>query len=368
MDEQIIDHQNSDEDLRIAQAIESAKIWRESHEARKPTINDIAGIAGVSKKTISRIINDSPYVKESTRISVKTIMNELGYVPNPQARGLNFTHAFLIGLIYDNPNPQYVVTTQEGVLNVLKSTEYELLVHPCDRSHPDFVEEVKHFIQRQRLYGVVLTPSISEDEKLADMLREIGCRHVRIASLEMGEPEHMVVTHDAIGAEQAAQHLVELGHRKIGYLSGRPGFRSSQERQRGLEVGLAAAGLKLDPAHIVEGDYQFESGLQAVDAFFSLPEMPTAVFCANDQMAAGFLQGLRLAGLRAPDDMSVVAFDDFRVAKNVWPRLTTIHMPTLQFAQIAAYRLLAKPVPGSLTDIQAPWLIVRDSTGLPPKR
>jgi LacI family transcriptional regulator len=351
----------------VSRSISAARSWRQSQPDRKATINDIAKIAGVSKKTISRIINNSPYVKNETRESIKAIMTELGYAPNPQARGLNFTHSFLIGLIYDNPNPQYVVTSQEGVLDVLKSTEYELLVHPCDRSDPSFIEEVRNFIQRQRLFGVVLTPSVSEDERLAEMLRSIGCRHIRIASVELGAPEHMLVTHDAVGAEKAAQHLIELGHEKIGYLSGRLGFRSSEERQRGLERGLESAGLKLPADYIIEGDYKFESGLASVDKFFALANPPTAVFCANDQMAAGFLQGLRLSGRRAPCDMSVVGFDDFRVAQNVWPRLTTIHMPTSEFARIAAYRVLDTPIPEKLTDVKAPWLIVRDSTDKPRK-
>lgn len=352
-------------DARIKLALQAAYDWRLEGNDRKPTINDIAKIAGVSKKTISRIINDSPDVKEETRLSVKTIMDELGYVPNPQARGLNFDHSFLIGLIYNNPNPQYVVTTQEGILDVLKATEYELLVHPCDRSTPTLVEDVKNFIQRQRLYGVILTPSASEDEGLAKMLEEIGCRHIRIASVELGKPEHMLVTHDAIGAYHAAQHLIELGHKRIAYLSGRPGFRSSQERLKGLESGLQEAELSLDPEHILEGDYQFQSGLSAVKKIFELDRPPTAIFCANDQMAAGFLQGLMRLGLRAPRDISVVGFDDFRVASNVWPRLTTVHTPTAQFARIATYRLLGKPIPDNLHEFKAPWIVVRDSTGLP---
>ncbi len=365
MTEGNIDKRLGDKNNRLSEAVRLAKLWKEQSKGRKATINDIAKIAGVSKKTISRIINDSPSVSETTRSAVKEIMNDLGYIPNPQARGLNFSHAFLIGLIYDNPNPQYVVTSQEGMLDVLKPTEYELLVHPCDRAAPDFIEKIRDFIQRQRLYGVVLTPSVSEDEALAAMLQDIECRHIRIASVELGKPEHMLVTHDAVGAQQAARHLIELGHKTIGYLSGRPSFRSSQERQRGLEAGLAAVNLSLDPHYIVEGDYKFESGLSAVEKFFDLPVPPTAVFCANDQMAAGFLQGLRLSGRQAPDDISVVGYDDFRVAQNVWPRLTTIHTPTLEFARIAAYRLLEKPIPENLQDYKAPWLVVRDSTGAP---
>ncbi|MGB3455384.1 MAG: LacI family DNA-binding transcriptional regulator [Litorimonas sp.] len=351
----------------IAEAVVAAKVWKSAAGTRKATINDVAAIAGVSKKTISRIINDNPKVREQTRQQVKAIMAEIGYVPNPQARGLNFSHAFLVGLIYDNPNPQYVVTAQEGILKALQGTEYELLVYPCDRSDPDFVEKIRAFILRQRLYGVILTPSVSEDPGLGDVLREIGCRHIRIASVQTGLPEHSLVTHDAAGAEQAADHLVGLGHRRIGYLSGLDGFRSSEERQKGLEAGLAKAGLRLDPAHIVSGDYTFESGRAAAERFFALDDPPTAVFCGNDQMAAGMLQGLRLSGRRAPDDMSIVGYDDFDVARTVWPRLTTVHTPTGEFAQKAAHRLLEAEQPSELDAVTEPWLVVRDSTA-PPAR
>lgn len=351
----------------VSVAVKQAKKWRSEQLDRKATINDVAAIAGVSKKTISRIINDSPYVKEQTREAVKAIMTEIGYVPNPQARGLNFNHSFLVGLIYDNPNPQYVVTAQEGILSVLQDTEYELLVHPCDRSAPDFLDSIRQFVQRQRLYGVILTPSVSEDERLAKMLRQIDCRLIRIASVALGPAEQMLVTHDAIGGQEAAKHLLSLGHKKVGYLSGLPGFRSSEERQLGLERGLAEAGLTLDANMIVQGDYSFEGGVKAVETFFSLENPPTAVFCGNDQMAAGFLQGLRLSGRRAPDDISVVGYDDFDIAKNVWPRLTTVHTPTGEFAQIAAFRLLDQPLPEALQNVKSPWLVVRDSTGAPPQ-
>lgn len=361
------DAHRSSETQIIMDAVLGAKAWRLEKGDRKATINDVAALAGVSKKTISRIINDSPYVKETTRQLVKAIMIEIGYVPNSQARGLNFSHAFLVGMIYDNPNPQYVVTAQEGILAVLKDSEYELLVHPCDRSRADFLDDIRNFIQRQRLYGVILTPSISEDEGLAAMLREMGCRHIRIASVELGPPQHMLVTHDAIGGFEVARHLTSLGHKHIGYLSGLQGFRSSEERQRGLEAGLKIAGLSLNPDHIIDGDYTFESGLAAVDSVFAKPDAPTAMFCGNDQMAAGFLQGLRLSGRRAPDDMSVVGYDDFVIARNVWPRLTTVHTPTEEFARIAAHRLLDQPIPEKLADVKAPWLVVRDSTGAPPQ-
>src|ERR1700759_2056249 len=141
---------------------------------RRPN-NDIARLAGVSKKTVSRVINASPYVQKETRERIEAVIAEHGYAPDPQARGLAFRRAFLIGLVYDNPNPQYVVNMQLGLLDGMKGSGFELVVHPCDRASPTFLADLRGFVERQKLYGVVLTPSVSEDERAAALLREIGC-------------------------------------------------------------------------------------------------------------------------------------------------------------------------------------------------
>src|SRR5690349_3765275 len=163
---------------------------------RRPTINDIARLAGVSKKTVSRVINASPFVRDDTRERIEAVIAELGFAPDPQARGLAYGRAFLIGLVYDNPNPQYVVNMQLGLLGGMRNSGFELVVHPCDRSSPTFLDDLRAFIERQRLYGVVLTPSVSEDERAAKLMADIGCAYVRVASVSLDAPEHMIETRD----------------------------------------------------------------------------------------------------------------------------------------------------------------------------
>ena len=154
----------------------------DSERARKrTTINDIARMASVSKKTVSRVINKSPYVREETRVKVNAIIAKTGFAPDPQARGLAFRSSFLIGLIYDNPNAQYIVNIQQGVLDCVRASGYELVVHPCDRTGPSFLDDVRSFVERQKLFGVVLIPPVSENEALAQLLRDIDCPYVRIA-------------------------------------------------------------------------------------------------------------------------------------------------------------------------------------------
>ncbi len=334
---------------------------------KRLTINDIARLSGVSKKTVSRVINRSPFLREDTRARVEAIMAETGYAPDPQARGLAFRRSFLIGMIYDNPNPQYVVNMQQGLLDGMRGSGFELVVHPCQRGAPNFLAEVRAFVERQKLFGVVLTPSVSEDEGLAAVLKEIGCPYIRIASVPVDVADATVVTCDRIGGVAAAKHLVELGHKRLGFISGPPGFRSSEERLGGFRDGLAEHGMALDDALIAPGAYTFESGLEAAAALLARDPRPTGIFAANDEMAAGVLRAAREAGLRVPEDLSVVGYDDFQIAARVWPALTTIHTPTREVGRWAAEKLIARDDGAEAAtkrdeNLILPRLIVRSST------
>src|SRR5688500_12917962 len=130
----------------------------------KPTINDVARLAGVSKKTVSRVINRSPLLNQETREKVEKVIGELGYVPNPQARALALRRNFLVGLIHDNPNAQMVLNVQQGILEALQGTDYAMVVRPVDRGSSTLVEDARHFLGRQRPYGVVILPPLSEND------------------------------------------------------------------------------------------------------------------------------------------------------------------------------------------------------------
>ncbi len=330
---------------------------------RRPTINDIARLAGVSKKTVSRVINASPYVQKETRERIEAVIAEHGYAPDPQARGLAFRRSFLIGLVYDNPNPQYVVNMQLGLLDGMKGSGFELVVHPCDRGSPTFLADLRAFVERQRLFGVVLTPSVSEDERAARLLAEIGCAYVRVASVSVDAPERMLETRDRLGGQQAAQHLADLGHKRVAFISGPPSFRSSRERREGFEQGLAERGLTLETQHIEEGAYTFESGIERARTLLQLSPRPTAIFAGNDEMAAGVLQAARQLGVRVPEDLSVVGFDDFEIARRLWPSLTTIRTPTREIGRLAVARLMGVEDETRDQKDRLPSLVVRESTG-----
>lgn len=333
---------------------------------RRATITDVAKLARVSKKTVSRVINESELVRPGTRDTVRFVVDKLGYVPDPAARGLAFRRSFLIGMIYDNPNPQYVVNMQEGILEGLQGTNYELAVHRCDRNDPRFLEKARLFAERQKLYGVVLTPSASEDDRLAHTLTDAGCKIVRVASVALDDMTKMIVSNDQIGGRAAADHLISLGHKRIALIEGRRGFRSAEERRIGFEAGLQDAGLTLPPQYRFQGSYTFDSGVEAAERLLSLRDRPTAVFAANDEMAAGVLQALRKRNLLAPDDLSVIGYDDFQVAVTTYPRLTTIHSPTLEIGRLAAAKLINESAEAAMLDETEPWLVLRESAGPPP--
>ncbi|MFC3550551.1 LacI family DNA-binding transcriptional regulator [Lysobacter cavernae] len=333
----------------------------------KATINDIARLSGVSKKTVSRVINNSPLVHPETREKVLALMKQYGYTPDPQARGLAFRRSFLIGLIYDNPTAQYIVNMQYGALDALRDSGYELVVHPCDSSREDYIDGVRRFVQQQKLHGVILIPRVSEDEQLATALREIGVRYVRIASVPLDAPASMLVTNDRQAGTEAANYLESLGHRTLGLITGPRRYRSTIERGGGFLDGLGERGIELPADYIFEGGYTFDSGVAGAEYLLAKSPRPTAIFACNDEMAAGVYKAAMRRGLAIPGDLSVVGYDDSPVAAQLWPALTTIHSPTRDIGRQAAQILLADeaaPAPLAPRTV-TPQLLVRDSSQRP---
>ncbi len=340
---------------------------------QRATINDIARLAGVSKKTVSRVINQSPFVREETRARIDAVIQQIGYTPDPQARGLAFRRSFLIGLVYDNPNAQYIVNSQEGVLDALRGSGFELVVHPCDRLSEDFVPGVRRFVERQKLHGVILLPPVSEDQALAHALEEIDCQFVRLASVRLDNTPRMIVSSDREATAEAATYLEALGHRRIGFIAGPTHHRSAHERKGGFMDALEKRGLTLPPELIVEGAFNFESGVACGEALLARRPRPTAIFASNDEMAAGVYKAAFRLKIAIPDELSVIGFDDSPVASRLSPALTTIRLPIRDMARLAASKLLpaagarGEVVSGGVSRI-VPHLVVRDSTQAPRER
>lgn len=337
----------------------------------KPTINDVARLAGVSKKTVSRVINNSPLLNEDTRERVEKVIKQLGYVPNPQARALALRRNFLVGLIHDNPNAQTVLNVQQGILDALHGTEFGLVVRPVDRTSPAMLEDIRNFLERQRLFGVVLMPPLSENDALARLCDEIGCRYTRMGSVELDDPDHMVVSNDRQAVCEAVSYLIEQGHRRIGLVQGPHGFRSATERRLGFEDALRSAKLKFPRSLIAEGSYQFESGINAGNQLLDLVPPPTAIFASNDEMGAGVLHAARQRGLNIPEDLSIIGFDDTAIAAHIWPPLTTVRWPIISMARSAALKLVGDMIdPDDPADEPSMFMstLVRRASVAPPRK
>jgi LacI family transcriptional regulator len=336
---------------------------------RKHTINDIARLANVSKKTVSRVINESPFVREETRTRITEIIERVGFKPDPQARGLAFRRSFLIGLVYDNPNAPYVINIQEGALAALRRQGYELVVHPCDRTSEKFLPEIRELISRQKLDGIILLPPVSEIPALAEMLRRLKCPYVRVAAAQLDDLDNMVLSMDRQSAAEVAEHLAKLGHTRIAMISGPQTYTSTVERVAGFSNALAERGLKIAPEYLIEGGYTFESGAACAELLLSRSPRPTAIFAGNDETAAGVYRTAYLRGLKIPDDLTVIGFDDSPLASRLCPSLTTMRQPIRDMGRAAAERVMAKiagldALPETASTF-FPHLVVRESSGRP---
>jgi LacI family transcriptional regulator len=334
---------------------------------QKPTINDVARVAGVSKKTVSRVINQSPLLKQATRTKVESAILQLGYRPNPQARALAMGRNFLLGLLHDNPNAQTVLNFQVGVLDAIRDTEFALVVRPVDRRSPDMLEDIRSFLELQRLYGVLLLPPISENDDLAQLCRDMGCGYVRMGSARLDDAEHLVQSNDSESVESVIDYLVEQGHRRIAIIQGPEGFRSAKERFDGFMAAMTRHGLAVPGEAVARGTYRFDSGLEAANALLGAELRPTAIFASNDEMAAGAFHAARSRNIDVPKDLSIVGFDDSPIAAHIWPPMSTVGWPIRQMAKAAALKLIAPGVPGAQQSCFPAELVRRASVAPPPK-
>lgn len=332
----------------------------------KITITDVARMAGVSKRTVSRVINDSPKVGKETRARIKKIIDDLGYSPDVQARGLASSRSYLLGLIYDRPDAFYIDKVLRGILCASREAGFELVVHPCDSNSESLTDEALGFISRSKLDGVIILPPISENDQLAAAFKSAHVNYVRLASTSLDLSEHVVISNERGAVAEMTSHLIRLGHRRIGYITGPKGLISTRERLQGYRQALTQNGIEYDDELVARGEYTFESGLRCSLALLNSEPSPTAIFASNDEMAVGVIDTARNLGLRVPEDLSVAGFDDSILASRINPALTTIRRPVREMARMAASKLIAS-IDGRIDDarvgvILVPSLVERETT------
>ena len=338
----------------------------------KATIKDVAKLAGVSFKTVSRVINREPSVGEELQAKVWAAIEELNYQPNLSARQLRGSPSF-IAFIYDNPNSHYVIEMQHGILEECKRQGFELLIHPANSSDDAYLEELRRLVSNGHIAGLVLTPPFSESDALIEVLDARDVRHVRILSgeLDCECPGPCVLIDDYHAAYEITRYLVGLGHREIAFLAGSQKHDSSSEnRLRGYLAALADANIPHRDALILPGEYSFDSGSERTSELLGLPEAPSAIFACNDEIASGALFAARINQVAVPQQLSIVGFEDSPFSRQSWPKLTTAHQPNSEIAAGAA-RILIENIRSSRQGKAnqepeklgfKPELVVRDST------
>lgn len=331
-------------------------------------IEDVAARAGVSMKTVSRVLNDEPNVRPAMRDKVMQAVAELNYSPNLSARGLAGKRSYLIGLLYGNVSSSYLVNVQTGVLEVCNGDHYGLVLHPCSGAPEDLVDEIENFMTQSRVDGLVLTPPISDYAPLIALLKARHINHVRISPLDTTGGAAVAID-EYRAAYELTQYLVDLGHRRIGFIKGPVDHGASYCRFSAFQDCLAENNIAGDERLIMDGDFSYEFGVSAGQYLLDLDQPPSAVFASDDDMAAGVMHVAHDRGINVPGQLSVAGFDDSPLSWQIWPRLTTVRQPSRQLGQAAAARLL-RMIRGreSADDFAGPEILdyelkIRDSTG-----
>jgi len=302
-------------------------------------IEDVAAEAGVSIKTVSRVLNHEPNVSEVTRERVQAVVERLRYRPHPSARVLAGRRSYLVAMLYDNPSGNYLMEVELGVLDACQSQHYNMMLAPLVYDAKDIVSKVESLVLQSRIDGVVLTPPITEDTALLERLDELDIPWSSVSPTEPNRRIGVVVDERSAVSEMMA-HLVSLGHRRIAHVKGHPAHGASTWRLAGYRDGLACAGIPWDDALVVDGEFSHDSGFAAANYLLDLCDPPTAIFAANDDMAAGAICAICERGLSVPRDVSVCGFDDTPIARQIYPALTTVRQPTREMGRLACLQLL----------------------------
>ncbi len=331
------------------------------------TIKDVAARAGVSPKTVSRVINGEVHVRPAVRDAVMKVVAELDYRPNAHARSLSSSRSFLIALFFDDPASGYAADVQLGAIGRCRHHGRHLVVERIDRSSPNWLADVDAAITSLRPAGIVLTPPLCDWTELTELLLRRKVPFVRIAPGSDGVPAASVTIDDFAAAVEMTELLIGLGHRRIGFVEGIRSHGAAGRRLAGYRDAMRRGGCPMDDEWIHTGDFTFRAGFSAGEALLSRPSRPTAIFAANDELALGVLVSALRMNVAVPQDLSVAGFDNAPISRMAWPQLTTVQQPNKEMAA-AAIDILVDPayesVPARTFSRRLTYeVITRDSTG-----
>jgi DNA-binding LacI/PurR family transcriptional regulator len=346
------------------QAGEKARAVSDGHE--KMDIRTVARLANVSIATVSRTINRVSTVNPKMAKRVREAIEKLDYFPNTQARALVSGRSRLLGLIVSEITNPFFPELIQGFEDIAVEHGYEILISSTNYDPQRMSLCIRRMLERRAEGVAVMTFGVEKP-----LLEQLAERNVPLVFVDVG-PERPGISLLRVdyhhGIRQGVQHLAALGHRDIAFISGPKRLHSAQSRTLAFSKSLAECAIVANPAWILEGDHTMEGGIDAMDRLLKSKHLPTAVMCSNDMTAIGVLHKLYRAGLRVPDDLSVIGFDDIHIAQVTIPPLTTIQMSCFELARAAVTALRAQVEEGG--DPKRNYkinthLVVRESTGFP---
>ena len=303
---------------------------RPSRKQSVATLSDVAKLAGVSPMTVSRVINGEASVRAANRDKVNAAVSALNYVPNQAARHLAGSELIRIGVLYSNPSANYLNELLVGVLNQASLSHVQLVVEKCEAD--DHEDEVASNLIASGIDGIILPPPFCDSARLLNLVVQSSTPAVTIAC---GLPDRRVSAvsiDDFQAAFEMTQHIMALGHQRIGFIVGHPNQTASARRLAGYRAAMSGAGLEVPDELIAQGMFNYRSGLDAAEILLGQEQRPSAIFASNDDMAAATVAIAHRLGLDVPGDLTVAGFDDAALATTIWPQLTTVHQPITDMA------------------------------------
>ncbi len=331
----------------------------------RSNIRDVAARAGVAVKTVSRVLNGHPYVSSDTKERVEQAMKALDFRPSIAARILSGAKSNQIALIYDNHSPYYMFQIQHGCWTRCQQDGIRLLAQPVDVADPRIGDQVRGLVSETHVDGIILSSPVTDCELVLRVLDTMDVPFVRISPGINHALTSSVFMDDAQAADDMTTHLINFGHRRIGFIKGHPNHRASDDRLFGYRRALDRVGIAFEPQLTADGEFDFDSGVRAGRYLLDLPAPPSAIFAANDDMAAGVLAVAHDRGIDLPGQLSVAGFDNTTLARSVWPPLTTIHQPMSDLAHTATDILIAG---GDINHRRLPHTLVERASVAPPFR
>ena len=306
----------------------------------KANIDDVAAYANVSKKTVSRVLNNEINVRPVTAEKVKNAIIKLGYKPNLHARKLRKNMSYMLALVYGGPFEPYVNQMIQGAFLGCKKSGFDMLINPCESDSNNIVSEVMDMIERTQIDGLLLIAPLCDNSKLTEKLFENNIPFISIGPRQPYSYPY-IVSDEVVAAKNATDYLISLGHKDIAIIVGPANHGAADWRLTGYKSALEEAGYQLQPDLVVSAGGDFESGEKAARKLLNSSIKPSAIFATNDAMAAGVYKVAAQMGVKIPDQLSVVGFDDVPMASFLWPDLTTMRQPTTLLASEAVKMVIS---------------------------